>query len=62
MTPQRLRQHGDIMQDFRRVHFVGIGNMLRGMAAMHGDAQGSQAACGWRIRLIGPGYRVAEMV
>ena len=27
MTPQRLRQHGDIMQDFRRVHFVGIGGV-----------------------------------
>ncbi|MFZ1390629.1 MAG: UDP-N-acetylmuramate--L-alanine ligase, partial [Dokdonella sp.] len=27
MTPQRLRQHGDIMQDFRRIHFVGIGGV-----------------------------------
>ncbi len=27
MTPQRIRQHGDIMQDFRRVHFVGIGGV-----------------------------------
>ncbi|MEO8011428.1 MAG: Mur ligase domain-containing protein, partial [Dokdonella sp.] len=27
MTPQRVRQHGDIMQDFRRVHFVGIGGV-----------------------------------
>jgi UDP-N-acetylmuramate--alanine ligase len=27
MTPQPLRQHGDIMQDFRRVHFVGIGGV-----------------------------------
>ncbi len=27
MTPQALRQHGDIMQDFRRVHFVGIGGV-----------------------------------
>ncbi|HNR91422.1 MAG TPA: UDP-N-acetylmuramate--L-alanine ligase [Dokdonella sp.] len=27
MTPQRLRQHGDIMQDFRHVHFVGIGGV-----------------------------------
>ena len=27
MTPNRLKQHGDIMQDFRRVHFVGIGGV-----------------------------------
>ncbi len=27
MTPQPLRQHGDIMQDFRRIHFVGIGGV-----------------------------------
>ncbi len=27
MTPQSLRRHGDIMQDFRRVHFVGIGGV-----------------------------------
>ncbi len=27
MTPARVRQHGDIMQDFRRVHFVGIGGV-----------------------------------
>ncbi len=27
MTPARLSQHGDIMQDFRRVHFVGIGGV-----------------------------------
>ena len=27
MTPQPLRQHGDIMQDFRHVHFVGIGGV-----------------------------------
>lgn len=27
MTPKRVRQHGDIMQDFRRVHFVGIGGV-----------------------------------
>ena len=27
MTPARLHQHGDIMQDFRRVHFVGIGGV-----------------------------------
>ncbi|MBL0164591.1 MAG: UDP-N-acetylmuramate--L-alanine ligase [Xanthomonadales bacterium] len=27
MTPQPLRQQGDIMQDFRRVHFVGIGGV-----------------------------------
>lgn len=27
MTPARLQQHGDIMQDFRRVHFVGIGGV-----------------------------------
>ena len=27
MTPQQLRRHGDIMQDFRRVHFVGIGGV-----------------------------------
>ncbi|WP_440225532.1 UDP-N-acetylmuramate--L-alanine ligase [Dokdonella sp. MW10] len=27
MTPQRLPRHGDIMQDFRRVHFVGIGGV-----------------------------------
>ena len=27
MTPQALRRHGDIMQDFRRVHFVGIGGV-----------------------------------
>ena len=27
MTPQRVRQHGDIMQDFRHVHFVGIGGV-----------------------------------
>jgi UDP-N-acetylmuramate--alanine ligase len=27
MTPSRLKQHGDIMQDFRRVHFVGIGGV-----------------------------------
>jgi len=27
MTPVRLQQHGDIMQDFRRVHFVGIGGV-----------------------------------
>lgn len=27
MTPQRLRRHGDIMQDFRHVHFVGIGGV-----------------------------------
>ena len=27
MTPVRLHQHGDIMQDFRRVHFVGIGGV-----------------------------------
>ena len=27
MTPQRLPEHGDIMQDFRRVHFVGIGGV-----------------------------------
>lgn len=27
MTPARLKQHGDIMQDFRRVHFVGIGGV-----------------------------------
>ena len=27
MTPQRLRRHDDIMQDFRRVHFVGIGGV-----------------------------------
>ena len=27
MTPTPLRQHGDIMQDFRRVHFVGIGGV-----------------------------------
>ncbi len=27
MTPVRLKQHGDIMQDFRRVHFVGIGGV-----------------------------------
>jgi UDP-N-acetylmuramate--alanine ligase len=27
MTPQPVRQHGDIMQDFRRVHFVGIGGV-----------------------------------
>ncbi|HET6545836.1 MAG TPA: UDP-N-acetylmuramate--L-alanine ligase [Rhodanobacteraceae bacterium] len=27
MTPARIPQHGDIMQDFRRVHFVGIGGV-----------------------------------
>ena len=27
MTPARLHQHGDNMQDFRRVHFVGIGGV-----------------------------------
>ncbi len=27
MTPLRLSQHDDIMQDFRRVHFVGIGGV-----------------------------------
>ena len=27
MTPQPLRRQGDIMQDFRRVHFVGIGGV-----------------------------------
>jgi UDP-N-acetylmuramate--alanine ligase len=27
MTPSRLATHGDIMQDFRRVHFVGIGGV-----------------------------------
>ena len=27
MTPVRLHQHGDIMQDFRHVHFVGIGGV-----------------------------------
>ncbi len=27
MTPQSLRRHGDIMQDFRHVHFVGIGGV-----------------------------------
>ena len=27
MTPVRLQQHGDIMQDFRRIHFVGIGGV-----------------------------------
>ncbi|MDR2012637.1 MAG: UDP-N-acetylmuramate--L-alanine ligase [Rhodanobacter sp.] len=27
MTPARLKEHGDIMQDFRRVHFVGIGGV-----------------------------------
>jgi UDP-N-acetylmuramate--alanine ligase len=27
MTPVRLKRHGDIMQDFRRVHFVGIGGV-----------------------------------
>jgi UDP-N-acetylmuramate--alanine ligase len=27
MTLVRLKQHGDIMQDFRRVHFVGIGGV-----------------------------------
>lgn len=27
MTPVRLHQHGDIMQDFRRVHFVGVGGV-----------------------------------
>ena len=27
MTPARLEQHGDIMLDFRRVHFVGIGGV-----------------------------------
>lgn len=27
MTPVRLKPHGDIMQDFRRVHFVGIGGV-----------------------------------
>ncbi len=27
MTPVSLKQHGDIMQDFRRVHFVGIGGV-----------------------------------
>lgn len=27
MTPTRLPRHGDIMQDFRRVHFVGIGGV-----------------------------------
>lgn len=27
MTPARLKQHGDIMQDFRHVHFVGIGGV-----------------------------------
>ena len=25
MTPHRLPPHGDIMQSFRRVHFIGIG-------------------------------------
>ena len=34
MTPQRLRRHDDIMQDFRRVHFVGIGG-----AGMSGIAE-----------------------
>ncbi|MBO9665065.1 UDP-N-acetylmuramate--L-alanine ligase [Dokdonella sp.] len=27
MTPARVARHGDIMQDFRRVHFVGIGGV-----------------------------------
>jgi len=27
MTPARLARYGDIMQDFRRVHFVGIGGV-----------------------------------
>ncbi len=27
MTPSRLQQHGDIMQDFRRGHYVGIGGV-----------------------------------
>jgi UDP-N-acetylmuramate--alanine ligase len=27
MTPSRVAGHGDIMQDFRRVHFVGIGGV-----------------------------------
>jgi UDP-N-acetylmuramate--alanine ligase len=27
VTPARLQHHGDIMQDFRRVHFVGIGGV-----------------------------------
>jgi UDP-N-acetylmuramate--alanine ligase len=34
MTPQRLQAHGDIMQDFRRIHFVGIGG-----AGMSGIAE-----------------------
>ncbi len=27
MTPARVARHGDIMQDFRRIHFVGIGGV-----------------------------------
>ncbi|MET0226905.1 MAG: Mur ligase domain-containing protein, partial [Dokdonella sp.] len=27
MTPARLARYGDIMQDFRRIHFVGIGGV-----------------------------------
>jgi UDP-N-acetylmuramate--alanine ligase len=27
MTPSRIHRHGDIMQDFRRVHFIGIGGV-----------------------------------
>src|SRR6185312_8540301 len=65
MTPHRLPPHGDIMQGFRRVHFIGIGGAgMSGIAeVLHTlgyDVSGSdRAASPVTERLAGMGVDVA---
>ena len=65
MTPHRLPPHGDIMQSFRRVHFIGIGGAgMSGIAeVLHTlgyDVSGSdRAASPITERLAGMGVHVA---
>ena len=65
MTPHRLPPHGDIMQGFRRVHFIGIGGAgMSGIAeVLHTlgyDVSGSdRAASPVTERLAGMGVEVA---
>lgn len=65
MTPHRLPPHGDIMQSFRRVHFIGVGGAgMSGIAeVLHTlgyDVSGSdRVASPVTERLAGMGVRVA---
>ncbi len=66
MTPVGLKQHGDIMQDFRRVHFVGIGGVgMSGIAEVlcnlgYSVSGSDKAENATTRRLEGLGVRIAR--